>query len=204
MSALLFGAAALAIANVYYDNKLLSIAIANKKYLHMAAIAGVAGVVYYLLTHMPAYANKIITSTHECLKYIPVSIAKTGAGFGLGIASGLGQDSGFAKTVRMNSIAPEPVFANALNRGASYDAKAGGGGATKPACKRSVSETKKKYVASSQAWHCGNCKQMLNHTFEIDHRVALNQGGTNDTHNLVALCPLCHREKTARDIMREI
>ena len=198
MSTLLFGAAALAIANVYYDNKLFSAALAHRKYLHMAAIAGAASVVYYLLTHMPAYANKIIASTHECLKYIPVysSIAKTGSGLGLGLGSGLGQNA--------RSLAPEPAFAKAVFGAAPNQGRDGRDGRDgKAPCKRSVSETKKKFVASSQAWHCGECKQLLNHTFEIDHRVALTHGGTNDTHNLVALCPLCHREKTARDIMRE-
>ena len=181
ISTVLFGAAAFAIANVYYDNKLISTALANKKYLQMAAIAVSASIIYYLITHMPAYANKIITSTHECLKYIPVYSS---------ISKASGMDS------RINSA---PIPSKTLN--SSYFPNSGSGGEKVAIAKRSVSETKKKFVASSQAWHCGNCKQLLNHTFEIDHRIALINGGTNDTENLVALCPLCHREKTARDIM---
>lgn len=181
ISTVLFGAAAFAIANVYYDNKLVSTALANKKYLQMAAIAAAAAVIYYLITHMPAYANKIITSTHECLKYIPVysSISK-------------------ATEQRINTDFSMPISKPLAFPSPSQYLPESGKTATP---KRSVSETKKKYVASSQAWHCGDCKQLLNHTFEIDHRIALTNGGTNDTYNLVALCPLCHREKTARDIM---
>jgi 5-methylcytosine-specific restriction protein A len=67
--------------------------------------------------------------------------------------------------------------------------------------KRAVSETKKKFVASSQSWRCGHCKSALNHTFEVDHIVSLNSGGSNEVDNLVALCPTCHREKTARENM---
>ena len=67
--------------------------------------------------------------------------------------------------------------------------------------KRSVSETKKKFVASQQQWKCGNCKNQLNHTFEIDHKIRLEYGGTNDINNLVALCRNCHGEKTARENM---
>jgi 5-methylcytosine-specific restriction endonuclease McrA len=75
------------------------------------------------------------------------------------------------------------------------------GSAGFPATKRNVSETKKKYVASSQDWKCGNCHQQLDHTYEIDHRLRLQYGGSNDINNLVALCPNCHRKKTATEIM---
>ena len=60
------------------------------------------------------------------------------------------------------------------------------------ATKRSVSETKKKYVASMQDWKCGQCNKKLSHTFEIDHKIRLEHGGGNDATNLVALCRECH------------
>jgi hypothetical protein len=67
--------------------------------------------------------------------------------------------------------------------------------------KRSVSETKKKYVASMQDWKCGQCKKKLTHTFEVDHKIRLEHGGGNDVTNLVALCRECHGEKTAMENM---
>jgi len=67
--------------------------------------------------------------------------------------------------------------------------------------KRSVSETKKKYVASSQDWKCGHCKSQLDHTFEIDHKLRLEYGGGNDVQNLIALCRNCHGKKTASENM---
>ena len=63
--------------------------------------------------------------------------------------------------------------------------------------KRSVSETKKKYVAASQNWLCGKCNTQLPAWFEVDHRTRLDQGGSNHVSNLVALCRNCHGEKTA-------
>ena len=39
------------------------------------------------------------------------------------------------------------------------------------------------------------CGQMLEATFEVDHKVELQNGGTNHVDNLWALCPNCHREK---------
>ena len=67
--------------------------------------------------------------------------------------------------------------------------------------KRSVSETKKKYVASNQNWKCGHCGKQLNAWFEVDHKIRLDNGGSNEVQNLVALCRECHGEKTAKENM---
>ena len=63
--------------------------------------------------------------------------------------------------------------------------------------KRSVSETKKKYVASIQNWKCDSCKEGLTAWFEVDHKIRLDSGGSNHVNNLVALCRNCHGKKTA-------
>jgi hypothetical protein len=62
--------------------------------------------------------------------------------------------------------------------------------------KRNVSALLKKKIAAGQQWKCGNCQALLDETFEVDHRVALFNGGSNEPDNLVALCPHCHRKKT--------
>ena len=67
--------------------------------------------------------------------------------------------------------------------------------------KRSVSETKKKYVASNQDWKCGKCNSRLNAWFEVDHKIRLEHGGGNDVNNLIALCRECHGSKTAMENM---
>ena len=67
--------------------------------------------------------------------------------------------------------------------------------------KRSVSETKKKYVASMQNWKCGECQKQLPAWFEVDHTIRLENGGTNEISNLVALCRDCHGKKTAMENM---
>jgi len=67
--------------------------------------------------------------------------------------------------------------------------------------KRSVSETKKKYVASLQNWLCGDCQKQLPAWFEVDHTTRLEHGGTNEISNLVALCRDCHGKKTSLENM---
>ena len=70
-----------------------------------------------------------------------------------------------------------------------------GNNATKT--KRSVSETKKKYVAANQNWGCKHCQKQLPAWFEVDHVVKLEYGGSNGIENLEALCRDCHGKKTA-------
>ena len=65
--------------------------------------------------------------------------------------------------------------------------------------KRSVSETKKKFVAAQQNWTCAGCNQQLPAWFEVDHKVRLDNGGSNHIDNLEALCRNCHGKKTAME-----
>ena len=67
------------------------------------------------------------------------------------------------------------------------------------ATKRSVSETKKKYVAANQNWKCKHCSKQLPAWFEVDHVMKLEYGGSNNVENLEALCRDCHGKKTAME-----
>lgn len=78
-------------------------------------------------------------------------------------------------------------------------AATGGAASSSSREKRNVSGLMKKKVAASQGWRCGNCSALLDETYEVDHRLALYRGGSNDESNLVALCPNCHRKKTVEE-----
>ena len=61
-----------------------------------------------------------------------------------------------------------------------------------------ISPLVKKRVAAKQKWRCGVCKQLLDETFEIDHRTPLFRGGhPTQESNLQALCKRCHMFKSA-------
>ena len=64
---------------------------------------------------------------------------------------------------------------------------------------RKVSDQLKKIIASQQHWNCKKCKNILDATYEVDHILALEDGGNNDIHNLQALCRNCHGKKTMED-----
>ena len=69
----------------------------------------------------------------------------------------------------------------------------------KTGTKRCVSETKKKFVAAQQGWICTGCQKQLPAWFEVDHKIRLEHGGSNDINNLEALCRDCHGRKTAME-----
>lgn len=62
--------------------------------------------------------------------------------------------------------------------------------------RRRVSEPEKKVVAARQGWRCSHCHQILQATYQVDHTVALMNGGEDSIHNLTAMCVSCHATKT--------
>ena len=66
---------------------------------------------------------------------------------------------------------------------------------------RSVSGTKKKFIAANQQWKCHDCNTQLDAWFEVDHKIRLADGGSNHISNLVALCRNCHGKKTTLENM---
>lgn len=65
--------------------------------------------------------------------------------------------------------------------------------------RRRMPEWRRRTIAADQQWRCNLCSQLLPACFEIDHVVALVNGGADDCHNYQALCPNCHRQKTTYD-----
>ena len=64
---------------------------------------------------------------------------------------------------------------------------------------RNVSQTLKKYVAANQQWKCNYCNNLLDASYEVDHKIPLYKNGSNDISNLQALCRNCHGKKTIYD-----
>ena len=61
-----------------------------------------------------------------------------------------------------------------------------------------ISPVVKKRVAAKQGWRCAVCKELLDETFETDHRTPLFRGGhATDESNLQSLCKRCHLFKSA-------
>jgi len=54
-------------------------------------------------------------------------------------------------------------------------------------------------VAARQGWRCSDCSQLLSSAFEVDHTVALVDGGEDAVSNATAMCANCHARKTQRE-----
>jgi len=196
--------AGLAMANVYTDGKLLTKALSYKKYYQMGGIAVGALFVLWLFRKHPQKAHQLMASSDEYLKYLPLDRTSTSvlspildftSKFSGPVPAEMaqvrvGHDGGMAVTDTYPLVDLGQVgAASSLSLSSSSYAK--------PQTKRSVSETKKKWVAANQNWRCGHCGKQLPPWFEVDHKIRLEHGGSNHVDNLVALCRDCHGQKTA-------
>jgi hypothetical protein len=64
---------------------------------------------------------------------------------------------------------------------------------------RRLTDAEKKRVAAEQKWTCAGCGAALDATYEVDHIEQHAIRANNARANLQALCPACHRSKTAED-----
>jgi hypothetical protein len=190
---IIFGVTAFLIYNAYHDGKYTKIILSYKKYYKMVFIGFVALCLYLMIKRNPLQSKNLLLYTNNMIKYMPIdksSIDMITPIFDLSTKRSFmeGFNSSLNPNYNYNPQLIPQQQRNMLN------------GNFKPV-KRSVSETKKKYVASMQDWKCGQCNKKLSHTFEVDHKIRLEHGGGNEVTNLVALCRECHGEKTAMENM---
>ena len=188
------GITAFFIYNAYHDGKYMKMLLSFKKYYSMIfyAILGIS--IYLLLKRNPQNGKKMLYYANNMVKYMPIDKST------LGVLSPIFDfTGGFGDSSHIHSQRFMEDF-NDIDA-SEYSNATGILQSGKTGTKRSVSETKKKYVASQQDWKCGECKKQLNAWFEVDHRVRLEYGGGNDVGNLVALCRECHGKKTAMENM---
>jgi hypothetical protein len=186
----IFGITAFLLYNAYHDGKYTKILLSYKKYYKMLLIAFLAICFYIMIKRNPLQSKNLLLYTNNMIKYMPID--RSSMDMITPIFDLTTKSNGFMESLNTD-LNPgynyNPVFIAQQQRNLS-----------KPV-KRSVSETKKKYVASMQDWKCGQCNSKLTHTFEVDHKIRLEHGGGNDVTNLVALCRECHGQKTAMENM---
>ena len=189
------------IFNTYHEGKYSKMLLSYKKYYQMAFI-GLLGISFYvLLKRNPANCRNMLVNANNVIKYMPIdrsSLDLLSPIMDFTTMNGGESEGG-------NSISSFMQNFHSMNSQQGQQEKrilqSGNVNSTGGKVKRSVSETKKKYVASMQDWNCGHCKSKLNAWFEVDHIVSLENGGANDVANLVALCRDCHGRKTAMENM---
>jgi 5-methylcytosine-specific restriction endonuclease McrA len=187
--------AGLIMANIYTDGKHLKNLLSYKKYYQMAGVAFGALMLYILFKKNPLRAQEMAKVSNDYLKYLPIDKDTTNL---ISPILDFTTKQQFTTNNQYQSLDGGqynyPVVSMHQQQAENKVMNSG-----KTGTKRSVSETKKKFVASRQNWHCGNCKSQLNAWFEVDHKTRLEHGGSNHVDNLVALCRECHGEKTAME-----
>lgn len=182
---LIFAITMFFVVNTYYDGKYVKLLKSWKKYYQMAGIAFAGISAYAFIKKYPLQSQSLIQNANGIIKFMPIDKE---AGDLLSPLLNFSQNyNGIQESFipqNMNSSNMSIQEKRILNSG-------------KKTTKRSVSETKKKYVAAEQGWMCGGCKKQLPAWFEVDHKVRLDNGGSNHVDNLVALCRDCHGKKTA-------
>ncbi len=187
MELLVIGITIFFIVNTYTDGQYVKIVKSWKKYYQMAGIGFVGLSAYIFMKKYPSHSQNLLSHANGMIKYMPIDkeasdllspllnmCGGAGAGPGAAGAGGAGQQAQEQRILNSGRVSPDSKNV-----------------------KRSVSETKKKYVAAQQGWNCGGCKKQLPAWFEVDHKIRLDNGGSNNVDNLVALCRDCHGKKTA-------
>jgi hypothetical protein len=170
------------VGNIHTDGKYIKNILDSKKYLQMGGVVFGAFMLYVLIKRDPLRAGEIIKTSNDYLKYMPID-----------------KNSNKIISPFLNFTASNYMQNGDNNTPQQSVEKIQQSG--KKSTKRSVSETKKKYVASNQNWKCGECKKQLTAWFEVDHKIRLEYGGSNHVDNLVAMCRECHGKKTAMENM---
>jgi hypothetical protein len=180
----ILGLTAFFVYNAYNDGKYTKMLMSFKKYYKMIFYAVLGIGIYYILKKNPNKGRDMLLYANNVVKCLPIDRNTVDMLSPIIDITGT-NDTSFMQSLNGIDCQSNPRILNS------------GKGATK----RSVSETKKKYVAANQEWKCGHCHAQLDHTFEIDHKVRLEYGGGNDVQNLIALCRNCHGKKTASENM---
>jgi hypothetical protein len=182
------------------------------RYLRMALYGFIGLSLYQFVSRHPGQSASLLYHAQELIKYIPID-KQAGAmltpvfnfardtGAVRGVMEGMtGRGSGGVGGAREPWAAGDVHLARAPTAAMDVSPQTkrmlNSGGAPGATTNRSVSGTKKKFVAARQKWHCAGCGAMLDHTFEVDHIQELQYGGTNHVDNLEALCRNCHGKKT--------
>jgi hypothetical protein len=185
--------------NAYHDGKYTKMIMSYKKYYTMGFYCILGLGIYLLFKRNPEQGKNMLQTAHNAVKYMPID--KSSLEMFTPLFDFTSNSNGYSNGDGNNSSFMETLYGTNSGQHNSLHSQQRMMQSGKGASKRSVSETKKKYVAANQEWKCGHCQSQLDHTFEIDHKIRLEYGGGNDVQNLIALCRNCHGKKTASENM---
>lgn len=164
----------LLIVDTYHDGAYSKWFLTQKKYFKIASIGFIGLSLYVFIKKYPLSSQKLLLHGSNVIRYLPIDHNTRD------MITPIFDLTNSNKIIE--NLTSTPQQKRMINSGFGTS-------------KRSVSETKKKYVASHQNWMCQYCGEQLDATFEVDHKVDLQYGGSNHVSNLAAVCRKCHAQK---------
>ena len=181
--------------NTYLDGKLLQYMKQWKKFYQIGLFAFIGLCIYLMLKKNPQQVHDLCRNANQYVKMMPVDRNTKNI-----LMPIIDLTKSSIDTVQRQNVPISDLNNNQLNRYQNLTPSQirllTSGNNNTGKTKRSVSETKKKYVASQQNWKCKHCSIQLPAWFEVDHVIKLEYGGSNSIDNLEALCRECHGKKT--------
>ncbi len=181
------------VANTYYDGKYTKYLHVNKKYIQIATYIFVAMSFYLFTKKHPNHSNNMLQYANGVIKHLPIDRNTADI-----ITPIFDITSNHFSQRNMGAYPMQPQGNYGNNMMTPQQKRMMNSGKINKT-KRSVSETKKKFVAAQQNWTCAGCNEQLPAWFEVDHKIRLDNGGSNHIDNLEALCRNCHGKKTAME-----
>jgi len=186
------------IFNTYHDGKYLKLLTSWKKYYTMIGYGFIGLSIYLFIRKKPNNTHDLVKHATNMIKFMPISKEPLDM-----LTPFLDTTTNSNISYMMDNYQRQMNYSGGNNQYATnsnisnQENKILNSG--KSSNKRSVSETKKKFVAARQGWICEHCKKQLPAWFEVDHVISLEKGGSNHVDNLEALCRDCHGKKTCAD-----
>ena len=179
---LLMGIVGFLVADTYYDGKYSKKFKSYKKYYKISVILFFGLSMYLFTKKHPEQSYSMVSHMNGMIKHLPIN-----------------KDSADMLTPLLSMVDKEKVMSNVTTTTPQFKRMQNSG--TTNTNTRSVSGTKKKYIAAQQNWKCKHCDAQLDAWYEVDHIIRLDRGGSNHVTNLVALCRNCHGKKTTLETL---
>ena len=147
------------IYNAYHDGKYTKMIMSYKKYYTMIFYCILGLGVYLLFKRNPNQGKNMLQYANNVVKYMPIdksSLEMFSPILDFTSNEGGNNSGGSSFMSSFYNVEPSQATPDFRQQRMMQSGKTGS--------KRSVSETKKKYVASNQDWKCGNCDSQLDHT----------------------------------------
>ena len=179
---LIFSITGFLIVNTYYDGKYTKMLLLGQKYFKMVMFGFIGISIYLFIKKNPDQSKTLLGHANDIIRYMPIDRNTAD------MVAPLFDFTSAQQKISAGAPVP-PQTKRMLRSGVTANS-------------RSVSETKKKYIASQQNWKCAHCGSQLAASFQVDHIIRLADGGTNHIDNLEALCCNCHGKKTMIENMK--